>query len=229
MNTWIKVGRYHLTNRLILWIPWAALAFSLAINLVIFAAVPDSAVPTPHTWGIATIFVFLFISGLFSSTRLLPFALALGLTRRAYFIGTALFDLALAAVDGLGLTLLQALERGTGGWGENVNFFRVPWILDGPWYLTWLTSFVLLALVFVYGIWYGLVYRRWNLIGLLAFGAAQVTVVAAVAVIATWTHTWGDLGDFFGTLSAAGFTGVLAVLVAVLLAGGFSTMRRVTV
>ncbi len=40
-----------------------------------------------------------------------------------------------------------------------LHFFRVPWIMDGPWYTTWLTSFVLLVLFlfFFYGMWYGLV------------------------------------------------------------------------
>ena len=36
----------------------------------------------------------------------------------------------------------------------------VPYILAGPWYLTWLTSSVLLILMFIYGMWFGIVYRR---------------------------------------------------------------------
>jgi hypothetical protein len=61
-----------------------------------------------------------------------------------------------------------------------VHFFRVPWIMDGPWYQAWLTSFVLLVLFFLYGMWYGLVYRRWNVPGLLAFIAAQVLAALGV-------------------------------------------------
>jgi hypothetical protein len=30
----------------------------------------------------------------------------------------------------------------------HTGFFRVPYILQGSWYLTWLTSFVTLTLVF---------------------------------------------------------------------------------
>ena len=62
--------------------------------------------------------------------------------------------------------MLQVIERATGGWGVHLHFFQVAYILAGPWYLTWLTSFVVLAVLFVYGMWYGLVYRRWNLLGL---------------------------------------------------------------
>jgi hypothetical protein len=118
---------------------------------------------------VVTLYCFLFVCGVLSMTRSLSFGLMLGVSRRAYYLGTALLVLVLGVVYGLGLTALQAIERATGGWGLGVNFFRVPWILDGPWYETWLTAFVLLVLFFLYGMWYGLVYRRWSLPGLAAF------------------------------------------------------------
>ena len=100
----------------------------------------------------------------------------------------------------------------------------------GPWYLTWLTSFVVMAVLFVYGMRYGLVYWRWNLAGLLVFGRAQVTVEAAAALSAANTDAWAAIGRFFtSTLGAAGLTSVLAALAVVLLAGGSASMRRVTV
>ena len=97
----------------------------------------------------ASIYVFLFVIGVSSVGRSLPFGLALGVSRRSYYTGTALLGVALAVVDGLALTVLQAIERATDGWGVHMHFFQVPYILDGPWYLTWLTSFVGLALLFV--------------------------------------------------------------------------------
>ena len=140
-----------------------------------------------------------------------------------------LLAVTLAAAVGLALTVLQAIERATGGWGVAMHFFRVPYILDGPWYLTWLTSFVALALLFVYGMWFGIVYRRWNLAGPVTFIAAQVTVLLAVALLITWIHAWPGTGRFFTALSAAGLTGLLAVLAAALLAGGYATIRRATI
>jgi hypothetical protein len=77
--------------------------------------------------------------------------------------------------------------------------------------------------------WYGLVYRRWSLVGLVAFMAAQVTVLVIGALAATWTHGWHHIGHFFSALSATGLTGLLAALAVVLLAGGFTTMRRIAV
>lgn len=174
-------------------------------------------------------YITLFVLGITSVTRSLPFGLTLGLSRRSYYLNTILLMVGLGAVYALALALLQVVERATGGWGVAMHFFRVAWILDGAWYLTWLTSFVGLVLLFVYGMWFGLVYRRWNLPGLVTFIAAQVTVLLAGALVATWANAWPGIGDFFTTLSAAGLTGVLAAMAAVLALGGFTTMRRVTV
>jgi hypothetical protein len=42
-------------------------------------------------------------------------------------------------------------------------------------------------------------------------------------------NAWPAIGRFFATLSAAGLTGMLTVLAVLMLAGGYATMRRVTV
>jgi hypothetical protein len=228
MNTWIKVARFHLVDRLSYTaLPCAILAFDFAVTLVINAMLG----PANHAQfgGVSAIYVFFAVVGVLSISRSLPFALALGVSRRSYYAGTALLAVAVGVVYGLALTLLQVIEQASGGWGLGLHFFRVAYILPGPWYLTWLTSFVLLSLMFVYGMWFGLVYRRWNLIGVYGFGAAQVTIGVAGALAATQAHSWPAIGSFFITLSAAGLTGLLAALAVVLLAGGYATMRRVAV
>ena len=58
--------------------------------------------------------------------RALPFGLALGVSRRTYFLGAMSLATALAAGYGLMLALGQAVERATGGWGMNMGYFRVP-------------------------------------------------------------------------------------------------------
>ena len=244
MRTWRDIARYHLVIPwLALGLPWAILATSFLVNLVIFAFVPQGhhqvltshglvqVADSPHnyTGGIASIYISLLVIGVNSIGRSLPFALAVGLTRRSFYTGTALFGAGLALVDGLLLTALQAVERATDGWGANMHFFQVPYILNGPWYLTWLTSSVGLALMFVWGMWFGIVYRRWSLFGSATFIAAQVTVVVAAVLIAVGTDAWSSVGHFFTSLTAAGLTGALAVLAALLLAGGQATVRRATV
>ena len=231
MSTWIKVARFHLVDRTSYTaLPWAVLTFDFLVWLALAASAGGSSSKPIPSGALAAIYIFFFVAGMLSGLRSLPFAFALGISRRAYYAGTALLAVALAAVDGLGLALLQIIERGSGGWGVGLHFFQVAYILAGPWYLTWLTSFVVMAVLFVYGMWYGLVYWRWNLAGLLVFGVAQVIAGAVAALSAANTDAWAAIGRFFtSTLGAAGLTGVLAALAVVLLAGGYAAMRRVTV
>ncbi len=123
----------------------------------------------------------------------------------------------------------EAIERGTGGWGLNLHFFRVPYLLAGPWYLSWLTSFVGLTLMLAWGMWFGIVYRRWNLAGLLSFIAAQALALLLVLLTIGGARDWHSVAHFFATLTIGGLTGLLAALTVALLAGGYATVRRVTV
>src|SRR5215472_15840740 len=204
MKTLVNVARYHLVDRITyVALPWGILAFSFLINLAIAAMAPNQPSDGNQTGGLIAIYVFLLICGGLSMTRELPF--------------------------GLMLTALQALERASGGWGLSLHYFRVPWIMDGPWYQTWVSSFVLLVLFFLYGMWYGLVYRRWSLIGLVTFIIAQMLVALAVVAVVTLTHSWHAFGHFFTTVQAPALTGVLAALTVALGLGGFSTLRRATI
>jgi hypothetical protein len=230
-NTLVKVVRYHLLG----WpfyvaVPWVILAIDFGLYVAVASAAKP---PAPgQFYGSAAVFAIyagFAVTGLVGMLRFLPFAFSLGVSRRAYYAGTVLLAVGLAVVYGLGLAVLQVIERATTGWGVHLHFFQVPYILAGPWYLTWLTSFVGLAVLFVYGMWYSLVYWRWNLAGLLVFGAAQLIIGAAGALAATKADAWPAIGRFFTGLSVTGLTGVLAAFALVLLAGGYVTMRRVTV
>ena len=244
MRTWRNVARYHLVMPwLVVGMPWAITAFSFVVNLIIFDLVPPghhgvltsqgvvqvASASHNYTGAVCIVYIFFIALGVSSIGQSLPFGLTLGASRRSFYFGTALLGMALALVSGLVLTALQAIERASGGWGLSIHFFRVPYILDGPWYLTWLTSFVGLALLFIYGMWFGIVYRRWNLTGSAAFIAAQVCVVVAAVLIVAWSDAWSGVGHFFSGLTAAGLTGLLAGLAVLLLAGGQATIRRATV
>jgi hypothetical protein len=226
MTTWITVARYHLVNRVTFVAgPWAILAFVFFVNLIItaFQGGPN---PTKALSAIFAVFIFL---GAMSINRSLPFGLTLGVSRRSYYAGTVLFALSIAALYGLVLTLLQAVERATGGWGLQLHFFQVSYFFVGRWYLTWLTSFVGLAVLFIYGTWFGIVYLRWKLIGVVTFVVAQAAVLLVGASVASSSHAWGSIGHFFTVLGAAGLTGILAALAVALLIGGSIVVRRVTV
>lgn len=230
MKTLINVARYHMVDRLItIGLPWGVLAVAFLVNVVIFAVIVPETPQENYTGGVLAIYIFMLVLGAVTMTKSLPFAMALGISRRSYYFGTALLVGATGFVWGLVLTILNLVEGATGGWGLELHFFRVPWLLDGPWYLTWATSFVLLVLLFLYGMWYGLIYRRWNIPGMVVFVAAQVLALLAVLVALTLTKQWSAVGEFFTTVTAPGLTGLLAALAVVLGICGFTTIRRVTV
>jgi hypothetical protein len=229
MKTSLGVARYQLINPNAFVIqPWLVLTLDLLIVVAIFTETPARS-GTHDTGALAGIYVVLIVAGALAISRQLPLALALGVSRRSYYAGTALLSMAVAAVYGLALTVLQLIERATGGWGIDLHFFRVPYLLSGPWYLSWLTSFVGLALMLAWGMWFGLVYLRWNLIGLLSFICAQAVLLTGVLLIISLAHAWSSFGHFFTTLTIEGLTGLLAALTVLLLAGAYATIRRATV
>ena len=190
MSTWISVARYQLTDRYVFVLaPWLILAIDFLIEVVVVAdwpgrhgqaayAGPVGHLRRPHRHRGAG---HRPAAAVRAGPRREP-ALLLRRNRAA--------RRRLAAVYGLGLTVLQLIERATGGWGLNLHFFRVPYLLAGPWYLSWLTSFAGLALMFAWGMWFGIVYRRWNLAGLLGFIAVQALALAAVLLIIGVARDW---------------------------------------
>lgn len=225
MNTWVKVARYNLMrpdNYLVL--PWIV-PFCFAVG-----ALTAGRAPGHNAAGyLGSFFIYVAVQGMQTISQSLPFGLALGVSRRSFYSGTALLGMALALVSGLVLTALQAIERATGGWGMSMLFFRVPYLLNGPWYATWLTSAVVLFAVYVYGMWHGIVYKRWNLLGTVAFISVQALVVVAGVVLVSVEHWHVWSGESFAGLTALGLTGVIAALAVLLLAGGQATIRRATV
>jgi hypothetical protein len=227
MNTWIDVARCNLLRRATYLTPLGIVPLAFAVG----AVTAGRARGHDATGYLASLFLAFAVVGMQTTGRSLPFGLMLGASRRSFYSGTALLGLALALASGLVLTALQAIERATAGWGLSMHFFRVPYLLNGPWYATWLTSAVSLFALFVYGMWYGIVYSRWAMLGTLAFIAAQALVVTAAVVVATsehW-HVWSTGGGPFAGLTALGLTGVIAALAVLLLAGGHATIRRATV
>ena len=226
MTRSIQVARYNLVNPFILVIaPWAILAFTFVVNLI---PTVIRGGPNP-TKALASIFAFMAFAGALTMIRSLPFALALGSSRRSFYLGTVALVVALAAIYGLAIAGLQALERDTGGWGVSMYYFEPQYVLTGAWYLTWLSSFVGLVLLFVYGTWFGLVQRRWDTIGVLVFVFGQLILAFVGIYIVSGDHAWHSVGHFFTTITAAGLTGLLAALAAMLCAGGFALSRGVTV
>jgi hypothetical protein len=75
------------------------------------------------------------------------------------------------------------------------------------------------------GVWFGLIYRRWSLVGAVVFGAAQIATAAIAAMAVADAGAWSAIDRFSTDLGAAGLTSLLAVLVVALLVGCYATQR----
>ena len=230
MNNIGKVARLHLVDRYgYTWLVWGVLAFTFVINVAIFAVIPTTQPTGNYTGALVTIFIFMAVIGVQAATKFLPFAFTLGVSRRTYYLGTVALVIGLCLIYSGILTVLWWVEGLTNGWGIQLHFFRVPWILDGPWYQVWFTNFALLTVTFLVGLWLGLIYRRFGLTGsVLAYAAVSLIVVAG-AMLITWQGAWSAFGRFVVNLDILAASGLVLLVGVVVAAGGYLTIRRITV
>lgn len=229
-STLTKVTRLHLVDRMSMtWLPWAVLAFTFAVNYVIFTLVPPNESGQHYTGALLSIYSFMAVMGAQAVTKFLPFALELGLSRRTYYLGTALTVLLLSAANSLVLTALWWIEGLVDGWGIGMNFFRVPGILDGNALQVFGVGVAVMVLFFTAGLWGGLIFARWRTVGLVLFTAAVVLLIVAAVWLVTKQGWWPQVGHFFADTTTLGWIGIAAGIAVVLGLGGYGTIRRVTV
>jgi hypothetical protein len=226
----VKVARLHLVDRFsYTWLVWGVLAFTFVVNVAIFAVVPQTQPDGNFTGALVTIYIFMAVIGVQAATKFLPFAFTLGMSRRTYYLGTVALVVGLCLVYAAILTMLWWLEGVTNGWGLQLHFFRVPWILGGPWYQVLVTNFVLMSFVFLFGLVAGLIYRRFALLGSVVFYASLTLLVVLGIMVITWRQAWPAVGSFVANLNILTASGLVAVIAAAFAVGGYLTIRRITV
>lgn len=183
MNAVLDVVRLQLLDRrLVLGTGIAVLVF-VAFGVGITAA--DVAASGSFGKGAAFGIVGGFYGGIAGAqataiTRLLPFAVAMGRTRREFYLGTLVFVVGEALVIGLTLFVLLGVERLTGGWGAGLSFLGTQWAaVDNPLgqYLVFTAPLLLTFPMIMLG---AAVFVRWRRPGLLL-----AAVLAGLAGFAT--------------------------------------------
>ena len=130
----MAVARVHsLDVQQTIW-PWAILATSFVVNVVLWVALRGLEGFEKTTGGLASLYVTALFVASVAVARQLPFTLGLGVTRRAFMGGSLLYATASSALAGVVLTLLNRVEEVTDGFGQGGRFFRVPWLTDVPTY-----------------------------------------------------------------------------------------------
>jgi len=132
---------------------------------------------------------------------MLSLAMGLSLTRRVFYLGTALFAAIQSFAYGLVLYVLMLVERGTGGWGVGLPFLGMAVVV---------------------------VYKRFGAVGLYALTIGAILGFGGLGVLITWQDSWTGVEGWFSQQSTAGLLVGWPLLLGVLFAAaGYLGLRRV--
>jgi hypothetical protein len=157
-----------------------------------------------------------------------PFSQAMSVTRREFHLGTLATAGMTSVILAVVFTLGGVVEEATNGYGRNGYFFRIPWLTDGPWFVTLLVYFSAALLFFPVGYAAAAVYKRWGTlwltIVLVAFGLLLVGLGWLLIVTDTWTGTFEWVGMQGPQGLGVGMLGATAVLSL----ASYGVLRRTT-
>jgi len=218
-------------------LPWMILGIIFLANLAIWAILATNLRGEDRAdtlqglqWSGAStfIFVYMMVVAVQAIAVTFPFALGYGVTRRDYYLGSALAFVILSAMYAVGLTILAAIEEATNGWGLGGRMFTSIYFGDGGWGSRLFIFFAAFLFFFFVGAAIATVWVRWRANGLTVFFIALAAVLIGAAALLTFSRSWNLVGEFF---VAAGFLGSYAwSLIITALAGvlGFFILRRAT-
>ena len=124
MSRVLQAARLHYIHALpTLTMQWLIVGLAFAINLAIWHLTPAGEEGGGVTGGLFALYVTMLVGYVQSVTLLLPLAMGMSLSRRSFYLGTALVALAEALVYGILLSVLTAVEDATNGWGAGLSFW----------------------------------------------------------------------------------------------------------
>ena len=229
MKRVLATSRLHLIGwRSSLGWPWAILGISFVVNLAVFASIgdiPDGAI----TGGVSSIYIVVLIVWGGAITQVFPFAMALSVTRREFYLATTLVVVAESLGFGLVLFLCKLLEDATGGWGISLRFFAPGFVAqDNPVTQVLVYAVPMLAMSFA-GIFCAVVFKRWGLNGVFTLMVAAAVLAGGAVALITRRGWWGAVGHWLVEQPAVSLVaGWPALLAVVLAAAGFLAIRRAT-
>lgn len=143
-------------------------------------------------------------------SRLLPFTVAMGRTRRDHYLGTVLFVVLQTVVLGALLLALLGVERLTGGWGADLRFLGSGWESVGNPVGQFLVFAAPLLLTFPAVLLGVVLFVRWGVPGLVVGGVLAGAAAFAVIVV-TGLLTVGSTIPVADTVRLVAIGAVLAV------------------
>jgi hypothetical protein len=231
----LAVTRLHFVNKVqILYTPMIVLGLIFLLNLAIWYIIVASNPSTSgsnhlgYSGAVSYIFVYSTVVAIQVILRSFPFSLGFGVTRRDFYLGTALSFVILSVLFSIILTIMSSIEIATNGWGVGGRMFEPNYFTNS----FWLARFVMYLAVFLFCLFVGSVgatiYMRWRSTGIVSFLVGIAIILVGIVAIVTLNHRWVALGSWFATTGAFGVTLWTLIPSAVAAICGFLVLRRAT-
>jgi len=230
MNRVLAAARLHSMNPLLtVGIPWGIVTLSFVLNLAIWGVIGvGEESPGAFTGGLLSLYITVLVVFIQSVTGLMPFAMGMSLSRRTFYLGTAVAAVLTALAYGAVLSVLTSLEDATGGWGVRLDFWApASFDVDNAALQVLVSAAPMLAAAFL-GVGIGVVSKRWGPTGLWSLVAATLVVGGGLAVLVSWRRAWGDVGSWLVDQSTVTLAVTIPLALALVTAAlSFAGMRRV--
>jgi hypothetical protein len=232
MTRVLAAARLHLIHPLITFgVPWLVVGLSFSINWLIwkFADLRHQAGDGGFTGGVLSLYITVAIVFVQAVTQMLPFAMGLSVSRRTFYLGTALVGIAQAVGYGIALAVLTSIEGASDGWGVGLHFWAPGGLDVDHFALQVLVSGAPMLAFIACGAGIGVVQKRWGPAGTWGLIIGSLVVFGGLAVLVTGLGAWAQVGQWFADRSVQTLTIGLPVALAAVLAGLTWTGLRRTV
>jgi hypothetical protein len=229
MERVLAAARLHLINpRVTQGMPWLVGGVSFVINVLIWNMTPAGEAEGGFTGGVLALYFTVTAAYVQAVTQLLPFAMGISLSRRAFYLGTTLVAVVQSLVFGFVVSILVVLERATGGWGAGMQFWAPgPFQVDNVALQVLVSGAPALALMFV-GVGIGVTQKRWGPTGVWTAMIGVLLLFGGCAVLVTGMNAWSTIARWSADQSIVTLTVALPLALTVALAAvGYAGIRRV--
>ncbi|MBB3110784.1 hypothetical protein FHS18_002851 [Paenibacillus phyllosphaerae] len=208
-------------------IPWLVTLSSFVINLIIGGSLHEE--QNMVTGGLASFFIYMFVMGIIIVSQFFPFALGFSIRRTDFFLGsTAMIAIASAAASLIIMLFSYAETDLTDHWGVQLQFFNLPFVHDGAWYVQLLVHFVLALHMFFAGYFIGMFNRRFRATWTFILFIALSLVAGIASMLCTRFGWWDEIGRWFLDQTALSLTLWSLPLVLIYMLASYKLTRTAT-
>lgn len=238
-NRIVAVVRLHFVNTwTILVLPAMIQGIILLLNIIIWWLIitslqsasdrADAQEGFSYSGASFYIFFYMMVVAIQAINLTFPYALGYGVTRRDFYLGSAVAFVLLSALWSLGLTVLSYIEEATSGWGLGGTMFTALYFGDGQWYQRLMLYFVAFLFFLFLGTGVATLYVRWKATGVVVFFAVLALVLVGLLALVVLSQSWGVVGAWFVANGPYGVAAWALVPAALSALAGYFVLRRAT-